>query len=145
MFTNFCVVILTGHCGVSPRLRVGVEMPPLGFLFWSHTVEGSLLTSFCVVTPTGQLLVWQMRAITHPTAIIAMVPNPNSSAPSSALGTDRKGWVSDLQRSRAFRGLNPSSPLGKDTRNTGHAAYTGVVRDCKRTWAVPSRACLSSG
>ena len=40
--------------------------------------------SFCVVTPTGQLLVWQMRATMQPTEIIAIVPKPNSSAPSSA-------------------------------------------------------------
>mmetsp|Transcript_6889 Transcript_6889/g.18758 ORF Transcript_6889/g.18758 Transcript_6889/m.18758 type:complete len:291 (+) Transcript_6889:798-1670(+) len=35
-------------------------------------------------TPTGQLLVWQMRAMTHPVAIMATVPKPYSSAPMSA-------------------------------------------------------------
>ena len=33
-----------------------------------------------MATPTGQLLVWQMRAITHPVAIIATEPNPYSSS-----------------------------------------------------------------
>jgi hypothetical protein len=31
--------------------------------------------------PTGQLLVWQTRAIMQPSAIMAMEPKPNSSAP----------------------------------------------------------------
>lgn len=31
--------------------------------------------SFWVVTPTGQLFVWQMRAMMHPSAIMAIVPN----------------------------------------------------------------------
>ena len=43
--------------------------------------------SFCVVTPTGQLLVWQMRAMMHPSAIMAMVPKPYSSPPLSAAST----------------------------------------------------------
>lgn len=37
-----------------------------------------------LATPTGQLFVWQMRAITHPVAIIATEPNPYSSAPIAA-------------------------------------------------------------
>mmetsp|Transcript_101 Transcript_101/g.410 ORF Transcript_101/g.410 Transcript_101/m.410 type:complete len:292 (+) Transcript_101:791-1666(+) len=41
-------------------------------------------SSRCDATPTGQLLVWQMRAITHPVAIIATVPKPYSSAPIKA-------------------------------------------------------------
>mmetsp|Transcript_4361 Transcript_4361/g.6137 ORF Transcript_4361/g.6137 Transcript_4361/m.6137 type:complete len:253 (+) Transcript_4361:234-992(+) len=41
-------------------------------------------SSFCVVMPTGQLLVWHTRAMMQPSATIAMVPKPNSSAPISA-------------------------------------------------------------
>mmetsp|Transcript_31683 Transcript_31683/g.53232 ORF Transcript_31683/g.53232 Transcript_31683/m.53232 type:complete len:305 (+) Transcript_31683:1062-1976(+) len=37
-----------------------------------------------LATPTGQLLVWQMRAMMQPVAIMATVPNPYSSAPISA-------------------------------------------------------------
>ena len=39
---------------------------------------------FCVATPTGQLFVWQTRAMTQPAATMATVPKPNSSAPRSA-------------------------------------------------------------
>mmetsp|Transcript_19311 Transcript_19311/g.58424 ORF Transcript_19311/g.58424 Transcript_19311/m.58424 type:complete len:318 (-) Transcript_19311:96-1049(-) len=42
---------------------------------------------FCVVTPTGQVLRWQTRAMTQPPAIMAMVPKPNSSAPMTAPST----------------------------------------------------------
>mmetsp|Transcript_30564 Transcript_30564/g.40375 ORF Transcript_30564/g.40375 Transcript_30564/m.40375 type:complete len:227 (-) Transcript_30564:3696-4376(-) len=41
-------------------------------------------SSFWVVMPTGQLLVWQTRAIMHPSATMAMVPKPYSSAPNRA-------------------------------------------------------------
>mmetsp|Transcript_17230 Transcript_17230/g.32616 ORF Transcript_17230/g.32616 Transcript_17230/m.32616 type:complete len:211 (+) Transcript_17230:876-1508(+) len=46
-------------------------------------VPGNFLrsSSFWEVTPTGHVLRWQTRAITQPSAIIAIVPNPNSSAP----------------------------------------------------------------
>lgn len=40
-------------------------------------VPGNFLrsSSFCVVTPTGQLFVWQIRAMMQPSAIMAIVPN----------------------------------------------------------------------
>mmetsp|Transcript_10760 Transcript_10760/g.44501 ORF Transcript_10760/g.44501 Transcript_10760/m.44501 type:complete len:266 (+) Transcript_10760:802-1599(+) len=41
-------------------------------------------SSRCEATPTGQLLVWQMRAMMQPVAIIAIVPKPYSSAPMAA-------------------------------------------------------------
>lgn len=37
-----------------------------------------------LATPTGQLLVWQIRAMTQPVAIIATDPKPYSSAPMAA-------------------------------------------------------------
>lgn len=37
-----------------------------------------------LATPTGQLFVWQIRAITHPVAIMATDPKPYSSAPMAA-------------------------------------------------------------
>mmetsp|Transcript_15198 Transcript_15198/g.40153 ORF Transcript_15198/g.40153 Transcript_15198/m.40153 type:complete len:299 (+) Transcript_15198:701-1597(+) len=42
-------------------------------------------SSRCDATPTGQLLVWHTRAIIHPAATIATVPNPYSSAPNAAI------------------------------------------------------------
>mmetsp|Transcript_59821 Transcript_59821/g.146909 ORF Transcript_59821/g.146909 Transcript_59821/m.146909 type:complete len:221 (-) Transcript_59821:4365-5027(-) len=49
-------------------------------------VPGNFLrsSSFWLVTPTGHVLRWQTRAITHPSAIMAMVPKPNCSAPRRA-------------------------------------------------------------
>ena len=41
-------------------------------------------SSRCEATPTGQLLVWQTRAMMQPVAIMATVPNPYSSPPSAA-------------------------------------------------------------
>ena len=38
-----------------------------------------------VATPTGQVLVWHLRIMTHPSTINAVVPKPNSSAPSKAM------------------------------------------------------------
>ena len=38
----------------------------------------------CVATPTGQVLRWHLRIMTHPSVTSATVPKPNSSAPSSA-------------------------------------------------------------
>ena len=40
-----------------------------------------------LATPTGQLFVWQMRAMMQPVAIIATVPKPYSSAPKAAITT----------------------------------------------------------
>mmetsp|Transcript_65142 Transcript_65142/g.204141 ORF Transcript_65142/g.204141 Transcript_65142/m.204141 type:complete len:295 (-) Transcript_65142:1313-2197(-) len=37
--------------------------------------------SCCVATPTGQRFMWQTRAMMQPSAIIAMLPKPNSSLP----------------------------------------------------------------
>mmetsp|Transcript_32382 Transcript_32382/g.63748 ORF Transcript_32382/g.63748 Transcript_32382/m.63748 type:complete len:229 (-) Transcript_32382:1131-1817(-) len=46
-------------------------------------VPGNFLRSsaFCVATPTGHRFTWQTLAIMHPSAIMTIVPNPNSSAP----------------------------------------------------------------
>ena len=42
-------------------------------------------SSLWLATPTGQLFVWQIRAMMQPVAIIATVPKPYSSAPSAAM------------------------------------------------------------
>ena len=72
-------------------------------------------SSLWLATPTGQLLVWQMRAMMQPVAIIATVPNPYSSAPSSAACTtsapDRKPpsarstWVGNRFSNRVSAGF----------------------------------------
>mmetsp|Transcript_4601 Transcript_4601/g.13963 ORF Transcript_4601/g.13963 Transcript_4601/m.13963 type:complete len:251 (+) Transcript_4601:2205-2957(+) len=53
----------------------------------SEGVPGNffLSSSLWLATPTGQLLVWQILAMTQPVAIMARVPNPYSSAPRRAL------------------------------------------------------------
>mmetsp|Transcript_123307 Transcript_123307/g.348434 ORF Transcript_123307/g.348434 Transcript_123307/m.348434 type:complete len:302 (+) Transcript_123307:903-1808(+) len=46
-----------------------------------------LSSSRCVATPTGQRFMWQTRAMMQPSAIIAILPNPNSSPPIIAATT----------------------------------------------------------
>ena len=66
----------------------------LAELLRDETQEGSTYSGFpanrarsagsCVPTPTEQVFMWHLRSITQPSNTTRGVPNPNSSAPSSA-------------------------------------------------------------
>ena len=57
-------------------------------------VPGNFLrsSSFWVVTPTGQLLVWQMRAMMQPSAIMAIVPKLKT----KTIKKEKCGYMYDL-------------------------------------------------
>ena len=61
--------------------RITISGVPLNFLRSSGS---------CVATPTGQVFLWQTRAMMQPSAIMALVPKLTSSAPSMvAITTSR--------------------------------------------------------
>ena len=65
--------------------------------------------SFCVATPTGQLFVWQTRAIMQPSAIIATEPKPYSSAPSRAAITTSQPVLRPPSARNSTRSRRPFS------------------------------------
>ena len=60
-----------------------------------------------LATPTGQLLVWQMRAMMQPVAIMAMVPKPYSSAPIRAARTTSEPSLRPPSARRTTRSRRP--------------------------------------
>mmetsp|Transcript_9151 Transcript_9151/g.30125 ORF Transcript_9151/g.30125 Transcript_9151/m.30125 type:complete len:265 (-) Transcript_9151:820-1614(-) len=64
-------------------------------------------SSRCDATPTGQLLVWQTRAMMQPVAIIAMVPNPYSSEPMRAESTTSEPLLSPPSHLSTTRSRSP--------------------------------------
>lgn len=73
---------------------------------YSHQISSS---GTWLATPTGQLFVWQMRAITQPVAIIATEPNPYSSAPIVAAIRTSTPLLKPPSTLRMTRSLSPFS------------------------------------
>lgn len=75
----------------------------------SFTLIKTTIPDTWLATPTGQLFVWQMRAITQPVAIIATEPNPYSSAPIVAAIRTSTPLLKPPSTLRMTRSLSPFS------------------------------------